>query len=219
MRLVSLDRPELIAAAAAPRPADAVLRLSCRGPYLSLDSSTRQRGRVRQEGDDPIPLSPLLDRQGRPVLAGSALTGALRERAAWLEAIETGAVDDRDKVYGSGGKTLTATERLFGVNGFRGVLGIEAITCLKAGERVEITTVALDQFSMAPLDGALFTTQAFAGCAYRVGLRLDRRGNDDDRAFLARLLDDIKDDGLMLGHGVNKGFGWFTVTDEEAGHG
>jgi hypothetical protein len=89
---------------------------------------------------------------------------------------------------------------------------------MAAGSPVEITSEALDQFSMAPLDGALFTTRAFVGCEFSVHLGLDRRRTVTaaDETFFRELVDDATDNGLMLGHGTNKGFGWFAVSGERA---
>ena len=123
------------------------------------------------------------------------------------------------------------------ITGFAGVLVVDDIAV--AGHRqVEMTAVKLDRFTQSPMDGALFTTQGFMteGITVRLRLRaLAPEGADD--AFLARhkvgvrtealirwldvLLDDIRADGprqgLRLGHGGNRGFGWFhlaEVTDD-----
>jgi hypothetical protein len=48
------------------------------------------------------------------------------------------------------------------------------------------------------------------------------RLNDNEPAplvFVEKLIDHLKDDVLLLGHGTNKGFGWFTVTVEEGKNG
>lgn len=211
----------------APPPARTkpiVLRLHCSGPYLTLDSSKRQRQKNRDEDDEPEKLQPLLDGKGKPVLRPTQLLGVLRARAAWLESlesIETGAdpktVDDRDRIYRAGETTLTPVERLFGVNGWRGLLAVERIETRAPGQEFDITSVALDSFSQAPLDGALFTTTVFVGCNYKVSLRLEEsaRCTEADRALCERLIADAVEEGLMLGHGTNKGFGWFTVTRED----
>lgn len=218
MRLVSLAGQEL--PETPPREADVVLRLDCPGPYLTLDSSRRVRGRRRKSEDGtPEALSPLLDGQGRPVLRGSQVLGVLRSRAAWLDALAGGPGDDADRQDGA--TDLTPVERLFGVSGFRGLVNLEGIEVLSGGRALSITSVALDQFSMAPLDGALFTTSAYVGCSYRIRLSLDRRRavtDQDEAAFQELIADLIEQNDLMLGHGTNKGYGWFTVS-READHG
>lgn len=116
---------------------------------------------------------------------------------------------------------LTPVERLFGVSGFAGLLAIEKME-FSGGEPYDITSVKLDHFSGAPIDKALFTTRAVIKT--RLTLQLALRGRRDtdpekqtmaavpskeDEALFEKLWTDMKDNGLMLGHGTGKGFGWF----------
>lgn len=185
------------------------LRLTGDGPYMILDSA-RRAAKPEGVGEETNILHPLLDGAGHPALPGSTLLGALRARAAWLD----GGVDDRDRVY-SPQEELSATERLFGVTGWRGLLGVEAIRVVDPGMVQRFTSVKLDRFSAAPIDGALFTVEAFVDPVFEVTLSLIPRGNaqvtDDARALFKRLLADLRDMGLMLGHGGSRGFGWFGV--------
>ncbi|HLO75261.1 MAG TPA: RAMP superfamily CRISPR-associated protein [Magnetospirillum sp.] len=206
-----------------------VLSLYCRGPYLALDSSKTAERRKPTDDEDPHgkeksktaepQLQALVNAHDHPVLRGSALLGVLRSRAAWLEAREQQTsmklVDDPDKVHVPGGP-LTAIERLFGVAGWRGALMVRRITVEDGFKPVSLTSVALDRFSMAPIDNALFTTRAFANCRFRVELELDGREGDAAGLF-DKLLADIcsKNNSLMLGHGGAKGFGWFDVKEAE----
>lgn len=222
--------PFLLEPRAAPSLKGTVLSLFCQGPYAALDSSKtaerrkptddeEQQGKGKNKDSEPQ-LQALIDTQDRPVLRGSALLGVLRARAAWLEARDQqtcmGLVDNPDKIYALG-EPLTAIERLFGVTGWRGALAVRRISVEDGFKEVRLTSVALDRFSMAPIDNALFTTRAFANCRFRVELELDGREGDAAGLF-DKLRADLRANGLMLGHGGAKGFGWFTVTVTEAEH-
>lgn len=203
------------------------------GPFLVNDSSIvpepdsgdpRLNAQRRTKG-----------RRGEPLLPGSTLVGALRARAGWLSRLLWNAAragDERDRVLAKddppacralGGRAvpsadrLTPTERLFGVTGWRGLLRVAAIECVACAGFENITSVRLDRFSMAPIDGALFTTRAAIDPVFRVVLELERRGgfpNDDDRRLLEALIAELKNEGLMLGHASSRGYGWFAVATE-----
>jgi len=81
-------------------------------------------------------------------------------------------------------------------------------------KKYDITSVKLDHFSGAPIDKALFTTHAVVGTRLELALALRDRGGaatprTADRALFNKLQSDIKKNGLMLGYGSGKGFGWF----------
>lgn len=204
----------------APALQDETVRLTLTGdgPYVSLDSSKRQRGGKANE-DDPEAnkLHPLKSAKDTPALTGPALLGALRARAAWLDGGKD--KDIRDKVY-KPGADLSATECLFGVTGWRGLLAVEDIRVVKAGTLQVFTSVKLDRFSSAPIDGALFSVEAFVDPVFEVALRLAPRNEEpvpeDAQKLFDRLLEDIKAMGLMLGHGGARGFGWFGVEIENS---
>ncbi len=200
------------------------LTLSCDGPFAILDSS-----HVRPKDEAGEPTGPQLKAQahlGRPLVLGSSLSGALRARAAWQEArrrhrageqlADSRAIDDPSRVLDAqkSPDTLTAVERLFGVSGFRGQVDIVSLEVTK-GTVAGFTSVKLDRFSGAPIDNALYETEAFIDTEIKVTLALAARPGllvrDDDREVFKSLIDDIVANGLMLGHGGGKGFGWFSV--------
>lgn len=201
------------------RPAGAAchLRLTGDGPYITIDSSQSKRGGKRHDADgEENTIKPLMDAKGNPALPGSSLLGALRARTAWL----ADGNDNPDKVFTTQ-DDLSPTEQLFGVTGWRGLLEVEKIQVIDPGFRQTFTSVKLDRFSGAPIDGALFSVEAFVDPVFTVTLRLAPRNKapitDEAQDLFKRLLDDIKTDmGLMLGHGGARGFGWFTVTKTEA---
>lgn len=203
------------------------LELRCDGPFLVDDASVEP-----ERGSEESRLNAQV-MAGRPLLAGSTLTGALRARAGWLAKLlwdgERGA-DGRERILAlrdmaaaaSGDERividpaeLTPVERLFGVTGWRGLVQVAKIECTGFAGFEEITSVKLDRFSMAPIDGALFTTWAAIDPVFRVVLEVERRGDyprdNDDAVLVAALLEDLLLEGVMLGHGTNRGYGWFGV--------
>ncbi len=95
------------------------------------------------------------------------------------------------------------------------------------GEIAEITSVKLDHFSGAPIDKALFSTKVVVGVRLEIALALESRrdadpekrggaGDADEKVakLFKELIEDIRGDGLTLGHGANKGFGWFKFERE-----
>jgi hypothetical protein len=116
---------------------------------------------------------------------------------------------------------LRSIEELFGINGFRGLLKVRLEKF--SGNRLEtITSVKLDSFSGAPIDNALFKTEAFLGTTLDFSLGIRPRKHRDEGgdwgtrtvsaealALYELLVADIRRNGLTLGHGAAKGFGWF----------
>lgn len=201
------------------------IHLRCDGPFMILDSSRTVK---TQDQDNREPqLKAQRSKEDLPLVLGPSITGALRARGSWLQALDAHreAVDtqpdateaetrtgDRILRPGESPKFLSRVERLFGVTGFRGLLAIEAIEVDKA-QPWNVTSVKLDRFSGAPVDKALFTSATFTGTRLRFRLTLRSRPgceiSEADIALADRIRKDIEENGLMLGHGTNKGFGWF----------
>ena len=199
----------------------ATFTLRCAGPFLVVDSSHEP---TRDPDGGPSGPQVVAQRMGgQALLLGSGVTGALRARAAWLEALRrhrAGETISDSRVIDDPGKSniadLTAVERLFGVTGFRGLLQVRDLK-VASGPKAELTSVKLDRFSGAPIDNALYTTEAFTDVT--IDLTLDLTGrpstapSQDERTLFRSLVKDVEDNGIMLGHGGNKGFGWFSPTD------
>jgi CRISPR/Cas system CSM-associated protein Csm3 (group 7 of RAMP superfamily) len=189
------------------------LTIFCRGPYLTIDPAKPRGGNV-------IPAARRNDTA--PLLPASGLLGVLRTRVAWLAATDAiGDGDDLDRILTTGEdpRTLTRTQRLFGVAGWRGLVRVVDIAAINDSRCERLPSVVIDRFSGGTLDSALYETEAFARVRFAITLQLDRRQWDKktwpsnaDVALFDALLDDLCDEGLMLGHGVNRGFGWFEVT-------
>lgn len=198
------------------------LRLTGTGPFAILDQSAR-----RTDGDkDTAQLAALTRADGKgPRLTGSSLMGALRARFAWYVADRFGEGDDPDRNYGHEDTpdNLTRTQRLFGITGWRGRLSVDLIHADAAAKRVELTSVKLDRFSQAPIDNALFTTEAWIGASFELMFYLrpaimqqSLPEGETDADILTDFIADLTDPvwgGLEIGHGTNKGFGWFRVEE------
>jgi CRISPR/Cas system CSM-associated protein Csm3 (group 7 of RAMP superfamily) len=210
-----------------PVPKAEALRFACNGPFLVLDASKTRKAGESEDGSRPH-RSPQAWDERHPMLFGTSVMGALRARARWLQArkaLRRGAKDeaidaiDPDGVVWRKGmdlRDLSSVQRLFGVTGFRGRLTIAALRVQQA-KPWDVTSVKLDRFTGGPVDNALFKTRAFLGVAFDLALALDERrprGLDsekrkEDQDLFDLLLADIQANGLILGHGGNKGFGWF----------
>lgn len=217
------------------------LHLKCDGPYLVSDSSKVRKQTTMDEQSKEPHLQALVEPDGKsPRLPGSSIMGALRARALWLAALPDRDIqdensdneDDRDDVLRplEDPARLSPVQRLFGVAGWRGLVSIDAVRFVGDAQSLneaakKITSVRLDRFSGAPIDGGLFTTQAWLAPSFEISLSLrDRVYQRDGREFQAlrqhdkdlfrRLIRDLESEGLMLGHGTNKGYGWFAVTAE-----
>ena len=196
------------------------LALRCPGPYLTADP-----GGAAGENNRLAALSK--GGGGSPILQGTSFMGALRGRTAWLAEIDE--IKDGDDPFlkpdrWKKPRDLTRCQRLFGVTGWRGLLELVSLQPAQGAEprRISLPGIALDRFSGAVLDGALFMTDAFTGCGFEVRLQLRERDGldealfDKDLALIRAVLDDLESGELLLGHGTNRGFGWFDVSVSSA---
>lgn len=200
------------------------LDLSCPGPYLTqnADSSQTQSGKENA-------ISGLVDRDGNPRILPSSVSGYLRARASWLMELELAKTNPKygfskaSRVTGGGRKDLTVIDRLFGCEGYRGSLDVEIgpvnldveIGPVTKEGPYNQTSVALDPITHAPFTSALFTFNAHYGIRSSLKLFEFRDLDDDELALLDLLSADLKQNGLKLGMGVAKGFGWFNCAPSE----
>ncbi|WP_128292282.1 RAMP superfamily CRISPR-associated protein [Afifella aestuarii] len=208
------------------------LLLTCKEAFISNDNAGVDYDKdgspklvyLREPGTD------------KPRLTGASLRGALRARAVWLERLrDPDHRDNRDLILDktipasdadltrprARCKTvgeLSSTELLFGINGWRGRLRIVSVQCGEPKGSVVIRSVRLDRFSGGPMHGALFSIEAARAPDFEAWLALDPVGplgaSEQDTVrgdLLRRLIEDLKRNGLRLGHGTNKGYGWFDV--------
>ena len=115
---------------------------------------------------------------------------------------------------------LSSVERLFGVPGWRGLISVVSLECISTEHRtVSHKSVKIDRFTGGGVDGALFQEDVFYGAEFSIELALDhgRQINlqpalrTEEQDLLAKLRADLEANGLMLGHGASKGFGWFDL--------
>lgn len=130
---------------------------------------------------------------------------------------------------------LTPIERLFGVAGFAGLLEFRSHTQQKNGENFHVVNVAIDRFTGGALESALMRSEVEMGAVWTIKLGVeatryeqvcnlladhnsDSKTAEDyraeDRALLELLQADLNENGIMLGHGAAKGFGWFGAKAE-----
>ncbi len=181
------------------------LTLRCDGPFVIMDASAKpQRGEGEGKDGKPQLASQRLGEK-LPLVLGTSISGALRARAGWLAALAG---------------TSELIPSVFGTTGQRGRLAIDRLNVAEA-EPWEVTSVKLDRHSGAPVDNALFTTATFLGVSMELRLRFDLRDQQapsaPELALLATLVEDIRLNGLQLGHGGNKGFGWFVAEEVRNG--
>jgi CRISPR/Cas system CSM-associated protein Csm3 (group 7 of RAMP superfamily) len=206
--------------------------LHCPGPFLVVDSSHKpvDAGSERDDRRRAAPNDPAVAQingqrtaAAEPLVLGSGVMGALRARAVWLAALNVHPPENEaDPVslrLPDEAGMMGPVDRLFGVTGFRGLLNLEAIE-VTGGKPWTVTSVKLDRFAGGPFDKALFATAAFVGVTLKLTLALVDRGETGepgtkDRDLAKALIKAIQEDGLMLGHGTNKGFGWFECRDVE----
>ncbi|MFZ1679652.1 MAG: RAMP superfamily CRISPR-associated protein [Rhizobiaceae bacterium] len=190
-------------------------RLSCEAPFLVADSSVAMARDSHDPHREKKASGPQIRAQrvseNLPLVLGSSISGALRARATWLA--------DRAVRRGELAGKEDAVQKLFGAIEWRALAEIRNLRVAHA-EPFDITSLRIDRFSGGPVDNALFTTSAFVGVSASFDFVLVKRGGQPDgeaRKLFSLLCEDIVANGLMLGAGASKGFGWFKVV--EAGDG
>lgn len=222
MRAVRAEIAEKAAAHNSEKPANLVsLRLVAEGPYLSVRE-------YKEEAGGAARIAQPLQQDGLPLLRSESFMGVLRERASWLAELDwarpaKGQVsadakpcDDRFRQDTRDLKTLTPVERLFGVAGWRSRLRVVEISPAKdcSPETATLTSVSIDRITGAGREKFLFTERVFTNARFDVTLALDDDDEDVGVAF-NRLINNVLVEGLEIGHGTTKGFGWFDVTRRE----
>lgn len=197
------------------------LRLVADGPYLSVREH-------KEEAGGSARIAQPLQQDGLPFLRSESLIGVLRERASWLAELdrarsakgqvplEAKPCDDRFRRDTRDLKTLTPIERLFGVAGWRSRLRVVEICPAEdcSPETTTLTSVSIDRITGAGREKFLFTERVFTNARFDVTLALEDDSGEVVAAF-DRLIEDVLDQGLEIGHGTTKGLGWFDVTRRE----
>lgn len=193
------------------------LRLSCDGAFL-ISEGAEDRRPERGDAERNNVITALRTADGKvPELTGSTVIGALRAAFEWYVATSPQA----ETAPATPQPPQDLTDRLFGTADWRGRVVIDRLTPVGQARSQKIPSVKLDRFSGAPMDNALFFTEAWTNVAFDLDLRLERRGEathdaqfDRDDACFKTFVEGLSDDtwgGLHLGHGENSGYGWFSV--------
>jgi CRISPR/Cas system CSM-associated protein Csm3 (group 7 of RAMP superfamily) len=212
------------------------MKLSCNSVFLiNVASSKVARERAKQSNvkdkDRPPPLEGLHDfdpNSDLPRMTGATLKGKLRSAAVWYAKWTLGNVAHRDDpelvVSRNEIDTLSITERLFGVTGWRGLLVIRDLECLSHQGWKTMTSVKLDRFSGGHFDNGLFSTRASVAPVFNVSIGLETRTDelrstktiDEDEKFFKEFCKHLAEHGIELGMGRNRGLGWFDVEEVKA---
>lgn len=175
----------------------------CPGPFISRGKTVDNETHA------------LVDTKGKPRIMGTAVAGALRKRAEWLWAQQTGAPRKKRCATSAGLMALDPVQRLFGYEGRRGLLRISPNNIAVKGMAV-IPGVSLNAMAQAPRKsvssgdkGLLFFYHAHHGVSFRLTLSQRATFDGDEKALFDLLVKDVKDNGMKLGLGTTKGFGWF----------
>ena len=169
---------------------------------------------IRSPGDDPsAPEVVHLSSGGQAVLPGTSVAGAMRSRALRIARIVRTAEGDAD----------AWVDRLFGPR-FIGQrpppdftlqaspLQVGEAPILEASPRHQ-TRIAVDRFTQAPVDTALFEEQTSQGGQVRLRLTL-KEPDLATTGLLLLVVRDLLDGSLPVGGAANVGRGWFTGAGE-----
>jgi CRISPR/Cas system CSM-associated protein Csm3 (group 7 of RAMP superfamily) len=206
-----------------------VFDLTCLGPYMvggpvvdeGAGEKTHKVTHAERLGDRT------------PRLFPTGVAGALRARAQWLaelDALRAGTALEstaRPVKTSAGEVPLTVVQRLFGDQGYRASLAMKV-------EHVPSNTQRATEHPAGPLDpvlqmpktvlddkkqpkGTLHRRNADSLVKLRLSLRMWRKdAQQDELDLFAALQEDIKTNGLPLGLGTAKGFGWFGIEPTQA---
>ncbi|ETD79194.1 RAMP superfamily CRISPR-associated protein [Rhodobacter capsulatus] len=184
----------LTAPAGAVTP-DFSLTLRCDFPFLIADSH-HERDKDKKE-PHLIPL-----RQGtKAVISASSVLGVLRSRAVWLAELA--------KMRGAPVAEGVMLE-LFGSEKRKGRLSLR-LSEDAHGAPDRVTSVKIDRFTGAPIEQGLFEIEAETA-TFRLEFRL-AEVSDAARDFLRKMVEDIRENGLDIGHATTRGYGWFRVLE------
>ncbi len=196
------------------------LTLSGEGPFFVNDWSWQPDKSKDKQAKSAPQREALRESRQEPILPGPSVLGAMRARARWLAALARLRKDAADPFYAErepgADEDVPVVAELFGTTERRGLLGVDALEVEGIVERGRMTSVRLDRFSGAPMDSALFAVESFIAPVFKLTLQLHKPAAESQERAVATLFDDLRRNGLRLGHAGNRGFGWFVVAYQEA---
>jgi CRISPR/Cas system CSM-associated protein Csm3 (group 7 of RAMP superfamily) len=193
------------------------IELECPGPYLVFG----KKGKVLDADGEEREVT-FAERTGKlPRLFPTGVAGALRARALWLAEcaalqkgtpLETMALSVKTS---AGDADLTVVQRLCGDEGYRASMAMKVeMVDSKQPLQTDHPAGPLDPVLQTPRtgSGSVHRRNADSGVRIRLSLRLWRAtATEDEQQLFAALLEDIRQNGLPLGLGTPKGFGWFGI--------
>jgi CRISPR/Cas system CSM-associated protein Csm3 (group 7 of RAMP superfamily) len=219
------------------------LKLSSETPFAVVDGHNEigegPNLTMRKDGD--IPVMPATSVYGvlRSRAAWLASCSRLKSNAErsdidlddrFLENKLGGAIKDLREDMAS----LTPMERVFGVSGFRGLLAIVNVKCTEKGVSQILQMVSIDRFTGGAREGALFSMESQMDTCWTVNLSFDRSrakavykhsGMSDEECVEAmncdlnlinELVQDLQNNGVMIGNSTSSGMGWFDVFSDSS---
>ena len=183
------------------------IALVCDGPFLIRDGFYASDGDRKAKEKIQVRTQRISNTQ--PLVLGASIRGALRNRLAWIAACRALARGVTETEAQQAGRA--AAGRLFGTTDHAARVRLSHIRVEPGARLRNFTSLAIDRHSGAPADGALFTSETFIGTAlkFRLSLQAEQSLSKGDDVLFAALIDEVQQDGLELGGGAAKGFGWF----------
>lgn len=186
------------------------LELVCDGPFIVADSSydPEASGLDRQDTNRVQTKAQRLD-DDRPLISGSSISGAMRARMSRLASIDTLRAAPNSPLLNGDAAENRVTE-MFGTQERASRLRLANLR-VKAKGKWRLTQTAIDRLTSGVIDGKLFSAEVFHG----VLITLDLQHSDEIASDVDQLVKDIEINGLDLGAGAAKGFGWFRATSAD----
>ncbi|MFZ1415820.1 MAG: RAMP superfamily CRISPR-associated protein [Defluviicoccus sp.] len=213
----------LLAGATRPAWLALDLKLAFSGPFLVNDPT---RLKEKEEGKNHPDFEPTRDHNGRPLLPGSSVKGALRAQAERIFRTVHGEQALPKPDDNGDGRPRNEIEWLFGVGGWRGMLTVSDFSEVSPPANAkdgfaEQEFVAIDRFTGGAAEGAKFKARVAEAPVMegRLSLRLTRPRETVSHyharwalGLMALVLRDLVEGDITFGYGAAKGFGACTVT-------
>ncbi|MDU9004479.1 RAMP superfamily CRISPR-associated protein [Sedimentitalea todarodis] len=209
-------------------PAQRMLNINCPGPLLIADPE-RGEAAAALTPDRKKVISEMRFAKGQPSGWERALRQSLRSLAGYLEATldenSSDRIDDPFLSYKSF-NLLCSTQRLFGVEGFRGLLSLHVYEA-ENQDHGSFPGLELDVLTQGALEPAAFLINCPVGGRLKIALRIDKARYDcllsrlddaeairkGDAALVDRLNEYVATQGIQAGAKVTRGYGWFAPFD------
>jgi CRISPR/Cas system CSM-associated protein Csm3 (group 7 of RAMP superfamily) len=208
----------------ATEAASTMVDITCTGPLLVADPARAKKAADSFPDRDEV-ICELRYKEEQPSGWERALRQSLRSLAGYLEATldknSATRIDDPFVAYTSF-DVLCSTQRLFGVEGFRGLLSLHVFNA-ETQDRGLFPGLELDTLTQGALAHAAFVIDCPVNGALSISLSIDNarykrllaKSGDankifaNDTALVDRLNQYVAAHGLQAGAKVTRGYGWF----------